>query len=231
MPDAKNYGGGFAAFNDQFPFLCGPDISMRNMVPLPHLVTPFIFLGSRAFDPTLAALKMLGVTHVVTHGTEQTKETNLFADESVVQQQLVHHRHPQSEPQRQPQPQPQSQPSGPTPFQSIFNRDLPTENDIVYLRCELVDDNDQEMREAFLAAATFISEARDNGGRVLVQVHGRSRSAAIIIAYLIRAEQMSYFGAYERVLSCAPAIDGTLIYADQLRQLEGLALKHTEASD
>jgi hypothetical protein len=57
----------YNVFAAAFPSLCGPDLSVCDMKPLPLLATESIFLGGRAFDPSEEALRSLGITHVVTH--------------------------------------------------------------------------------------------------------------------------------------------------------------------
>jgi hypothetical protein len=55
-------------------------------------------------------------------------------------------------------------------------------------------------------------------GRVLIQLHGRSRSASVVIAWLMRRHCASFEQALAALRACHIPVDGSLIYAAQLRQ-------------
>jgi hypothetical protein len=55
-------------------------------------------------------------------------------------------------------------------------------------------------------------------GRVLIQLHGRSRSASVAIAWLMRRHCASFEQALAALRACHIPVDGSLIYAAQLRQ-------------
>ena len=56
--------GGYEAFRVKYPYLCGA-IEFVDMTPIPHEITPNLYLGSRAMEYNKAALGKLGMTHFV----------------------------------------------------------------------------------------------------------------------------------------------------------------------
>ncbi|KAH3762377.1 hypothetical protein Pelo_5781 [Pelomyxa schiedti] len=89
---------------------------------------------------------------------------------------------------------------------------------INFLRCQVMDSDAQNMAPLWDSAIPFISEAARRGERVLVLLHGRSRSAAIAIAYLMDTTHMTFTQACEKVVHCCPSVDLSLIYPTQLQQ-------------
>lgn len=80
---------------------------------------------------------------------------------------------------------------------------------IEYLRLTIIDDESQDLTDAFDQALPFLQEARANGGRVLVHCNqGINRSAAMIVAHLTTAPpQISTYhgdlqGALQHVRAC-----------------------------
>ena len=89
---------------------------------------------------------------------------------------------------------------------------------IELLSCDIHDSNTEEMSPCWTASCQFIKEARQKGGRVLVILHGRSRSASIILAYLINEFKMDFPAAWETLTKrCWHLIDRSLVYEEQLR--------------
>lgn len=65
--------------------------------------------------------------------------------------------------------------------------------------------------------------------RILVLLHGRSRSSSVILAYLIKAYRMSFGQAWTYLCSkCWHIIDRSLVYVDQLKQWEQTELASIE---
>ena len=65
--------------------------------------------------------------------------------------------------------------------------------------------------------------------RVLVMLHGRSRSSSVILAYLIKAYRMNFGEAWTYLSSkCWHIIDRSLVYVDQLKQWEQTELASLE---
>lgn len=56
--------GGYEAFRAKYPYLCGT-MEFADISPIPHEVTPNLYLGSRAMEFNKAALGKLGMTHFV----------------------------------------------------------------------------------------------------------------------------------------------------------------------
>lgn len=89
------------------------------------------------------------------------------------------------------------------------------------LRCAVRDSNTEQMGACWSSCVKFIEEAQGSGGRVLVLLHGRSRSASVVMAYLIRTACKSAELAWELVTSkCWHLIDKSLVYFDQLKEWE-----------
>lgn len=96
---------------------------------------------------------------------------------------------------------------------------------IQVLSCDVHDRNREDMTQCWTASYQFIEEARKQGGCVLVCLHGRSRSASIILAYLIKKQQVTFNGAWETLTKkCWHLIDRSLVYEEQLQAWESLTL-------
>ena len=94
--------------------------------------------------------------------------------------------------------------------------------DLSVLTCDVKDSNTQAMMECWTASVKFINEVESANGRVLVMLFGRSRSASIVLAYLVMAKNQSLEKAWEVIHSkCWHLIDRTLAYEGQLREWEG----------
>ncbi|KAK3926674.1 Dual specificity protein phosphatase 10 [Frankliniella fusca] len=79
----------------------------------------------------------------------------------------------------------------------------------------------QSLRDHFHDAFNFIEEARSRGGVVLLHCQaGVSRSAAVAIAYLMRARGLSMAEAYKEVKAVRPIISPNLNFMGQLLELE-----------
>lgn len=78
------------------------------------------------------------------------------------------------------------------------------------------------------AAGTATTRSVD-GVRILVMVHGRSRSSSVILAYLIKAYRLNFGQAWTYLSSkCWHIIDQSLVYVDQLKQWEQTELASIE---
>ena len=56
--------GGFEAFQAKYSYLCGT-MEFVDMTPIPHEITPNLYLGSRAMEYNKTELQKLGMTHFV----------------------------------------------------------------------------------------------------------------------------------------------------------------------
>lgn len=95
--------------------------------------------------------------------------------------------------------------------------------DFVYKRLDLQDHPSQHMCfvNVFENCFKVINEARDQGARVLVHCRGgRSRSATIVIAYLMKTYHWSLQQAYKHVQSRNPKISPNLGFMGQLINYE-----------
>jgi len=93
-------------------------------------------------------------------------------------------------------------------------------SDTENLHCLLVDvpDTDEiDMSEYWYNAIDLIEEVRSQGKRVLVQIHGRSRSAALMVAWAMHLLRLPFARALEYVhTNCFYKLDENLMYLDQL---------------
>lgn len=88
---------------------------------------------------------------------------------------------------------------------SLLNADVTQEtrtddDGIVYKLVWAMDSTDQNLLKHFRHCFEFIDESIENKRGIMVHCHmGFSRSAALVIAYLMRLESLSYEKAFERV--------------------------------
>ena len=165
--------GGHAAFEAQFPHLCGTDLALHMVPTQPHYIADNLLLGSRAVRLGAETLLGMNVRHVICNA------------------------------------------DGPQRPDTYLNQPLQLVSEVQYFVVDVADNNATEMAAVWDACLQFIAEAA--GARVLVQLHGRSRSASVCMAYLMRVQRMSFEQAWEHLVACCPAVDSSLIYADQLR--------------
>ena len=95
-------------------------------------------------------------------------------------------------------------------------------SDISVLTCNVKDSNSQAMMECWTACVKFIREVESSdSGKVLVMLHGRSRSASVVLAYLVMTRGMRLNEAWDILHSkCWHLIDRSLAYEDQLKEWE-----------
>ena len=79
------------------------------------------------------------------------------------------------------------------------------------LELDVSDDGADERRDGLFAAwekaVAFIEEATKTGGRVLLKVHGRSRSASFALAWMARAHSLPVAMAARILRTKCPNID------------------------
>lgn len=166
--------GGYQAFQQEYPFLCG-NVRPEDMFPVPHQISPGLFMGSRVVPLTRDCLGKMRVTHMILSKHQELDWNQLVG--------------------------------------------------IQVLSCDIHDKNREEMAPCWTASCQFIEEARQQGGQVLVFLHGRSRSASIILAYLMRKHKMKLADAWDTLSKkCWHLIDKSLVYEDQLRIWESTTL-------
>lgn len=146
------------------------------MFPLPHQISPSLFLGSRVVSLSQDVLSKLRITHLIV-SSSQKLEWNELQGLSVLQ-------------------------------------------------CDVRDKNDQEMFPCWGACTSFINEAigqqaATEKAKVLVLLHGRSRSTSVILAYLMKLLRIGFEEAWTMVRSkCWHLIDRSLVYEHQLKEWE-----------
>ncbi|PVD30608.1 hypothetical protein C0Q70_09881 [Pomacea canaliculata] len=87
-----------------------------------------------------------------------------------------------------------------------------------YLTIPVNDSASEDLATWFSTANDFIDSIKQNGGKVLVHCHaGRSRSATVCLAYLMRTCHLSLDAAYEHVRTRREVIDPNLNFMQQLQ--------------
>lgn len=89
---------------------------------------------------------------------------------------------------------------------------------VSYLRCAVKDEDDQDMAACWEDCLQFILAAHSVGGVVLVSLHGRSRSASVVMAWLVRVCNLTTEAAARILKEVCPHIDWRLSFPDQLTQ-------------
>eukprot|EP00696_Hemimastix_kukwesjijk_P000621 gnl/Hemi2/10824_TR3710_c0_g1_i1.p1 gnl/Hemi2/10824_TR3710_c0_g1~~gnl/Hemi2/10824_TR3710_c0_g1_i1.p1 ORF type:complete len:118 (-),score=23.54 gnl/Hemi2/10824_TR3710_c0_g1_i1:133-486(-) len=86
-----------------------------------------------------------------------------------------------------------------------------------YLRIPVDDTAHQALHRHFAAACDFIEDARSRGDSVLVHcVAGISRSASVVLAYLVKCTERSLLDSFRLVRACRPLIEPNLGFWRQL---------------
>jgi len=92
---------------------------------------------------------------------------------------------------------------------------------LLYKKIPVEDRVDVDMMQHLEGALQFIEETRLRGEKILVHCHaGRSRSATVILAYLVKFYNYSLFGALEFLQQCKPDVDPNLGFMRQLLAYE-----------
>ncbi|KAG5011225.1 hypothetical protein JHK87_019740 [Glycine soja] len=103
-------------------------------------------------------------------------------------------------------------------------------HDFVYKIIDVVDKDDEDLKQYFNECFDFIDEAKRHDGGVLVHCFaGRSRSdpnnvtpssVTIVVAYLMKTRGMSFFEALQHVRSIRPAAGPNQGFICQLQDFE-----------
>jgi len=90
-----------------------------------------------------------------------------------------------------------------------------------YLSISILDTVSQDISQFFSACTKYINKAIASGGRVLVHCEaGRSRSATIVLQYMVTEYNMTLKAAYKRVKRARPIIMPNITFFSQLRKFE-----------
>lgn len=96
-------------------------------------------------------------------------------------------------------------------------------DDIKYLRIPVSDTNDASLEQYFPDALKFIGNIDPFSGGENVLIHcfmGSSRSATIVVLYLMRNHEMTFSEAYTYLKSRRPVVNMNITFADELRDCE-----------
>ncbi|XP_062108445.1 dual specificity protein phosphatase 1-like [Humulus lupulus] len=94
-------------------------------------------------------------------------------------------------------------------------------DEFVYKVINVADKEDTDIKQFFDECFNFIDEAKRSGGRVLVHcVVGKSRSATIVVAYLMRQHGMTLSEALKLVRSQRPIAAPNRGFMSQLQEFE-----------
>jgi len=90
-----------------------------------------------------------------------------------------------------------------------------------YLSISILDTVSQDISQFFSACTKYINKAIASGGRVLVHCEaGRSRSATIVLQYMVTEYDMTLKAAYKRVKRARPIVMPNITFFSQLRKFE-----------
>ena len=93
--------------------------------------------------------------------------------------------------------------------------------DFIYKNVPARDIERQDLSQYFNECVIFIENAIQNDGKVLVHCsQGISRSATIVIAYLIKSQELSFEDALELVKSKRSMVNPNSGFQEQLREYE-----------
>lgn len=102
------------------------------------------------------------------------------------------------------------------PFQTR-HADVPG---ICYLKCDIPDrEEDDNLLQVLEGTASFLQQCAAHGGRALVCMHGQSRSAAVVCAFVMESSSKSVNEAWEIFQEAHIQTDSNLIWWSSLQQL------------
>ncbi|CAN6445874.1 unnamed protein product [Victoria cruziana] len=109
----------------------------------------------------------------------------------------------------------------------------PYPGDFHYKKIEVLDTRDTNLEQYFDECFSFIDDAKEKGGGVLVHCFaGRSRSVTIVLAYLMKKRNMSLIEALDHVKNKRPQIAPNEGFIMQLHNFEkSLGAKRTKKHD
>jgi len=99
-----------------------------------------------------------------------------------------------------------------------------------YLKCDIPDCQDTaELPEILGGTAEFLQCCANNGGVAVVYMHGQSRSAAVICAFLMASRNVPLDSAWQIFEETKIRIDPSLVWWDALRNFQARSHKRAIA--
>ncbi len=93
-------------------------------------------------------------------------------------------------------------------------------DDMDYLRISVSDTNDASLESYFGRALRFIQEAGDDSNIFIHCFMGSSRSATIVVLYLMKYHKMSFNQAYKFLKNKRPVVNMNVSFAEELQDIE-----------
>ncbi len=92
-------------------------------------------------------------------------------------------------------------------------------DDMEYLRISVSDTNDASLESYFIKALKFIENA--DGSNIFIHCFmGSSRSATIVVLYLMKYHKMSFEQAYKFLKTKRPVVNMNVTFAEELQDIE-----------
>lgn len=92
---------------------------------------------------------------------------------------------------------------------------------ICYLKCDIPDRaDDPDLVQVLEGTGRFLQQCEEKGGVAAVWVHGQSRSAAVMLAFLMLSRNVTVHGAWEIFQEAQIQTDRSLIWWDALERLQ-----------
>lgn len=231
---------GYEAFKKEYPFLCG-HVDWSNMFPLPHQVNHNLFLGTRVFPLEKDCLRKLEITHVIVSKFQKINWRELDGI-SVLCCSVKDENEQPMLPCWKACYQFITEALAAVPNEEQLAKDagsdLPNLADLrISSSCQSESISPTasssevapQLGSADGSESTSAPPKPPRGVRILVLLHGRSRSSSVILAYLIKACRMKFSEAWTHLCSkCWHIIDQSLVYVDQLKQWEQTELASIE---
>lgn len=90
-----------------------------------------------------------------------------------------------------------------------------------YARMGMLDSSDEDISDKLEPSFKYISFALSKGGKVFVHCYaGMSRSATIVLYYLMKSHRVSYDKALQYLKRCRPIVQPNAGYERHLREIE-----------
>ncbi|KAJ2695371.1 tyrosine/serine/threonine protein phosphatase [Coemansia sp. RSA 1285] len=175
----------------------------------PQLIMPYLYLGSEANAANDQMLRVLGISHVLNVAREVNGPTS--NNNNSIAAMMRHH-------QTNNGNSGSAAESAKTNPQPAANKDGREDGELCYKHYRW-DHNESDLARHFNECFAFIDSARTRHQGVLVHCQlGVSRSASLVIAYVMRTMRMQFGASYEYVRLRAPCISPNLSLISQLHE-------------